>query len=391
MSDIDPTRVGKRTVVFTPTGKAIDHLLAYAGQHIRGLASADVVHRIASYNPDTIWGIAHKENYDAGKPECQGFVAFLMLNARGVEHLAEGTIDRRSPDLSLLAGQNERPAGIYTWALFAPGVMVGAIPLIYDKLCTRLYSGVNMYAWAATPDGKRFAETLGFRLGAPLKGSFAPYLHFYERASGCRPGAPLFDSYQPGNDPKHPAITVARTIEDFMRVVAIRSAVYIAGQDCPYREEFDGNDFVATHLIGYMGDEPAGCLRIRFFSDFVKVERLAVRHEFRNSRLAFRLVDAAIDLCRRKGYRRVYGHARKDLLKFWEMFGVRRMPDRSEFNFSDLPYVEIAGLFESDSKAIHFGDDPYVLIRPEGRWDNPGILEKSAKRGDTLLGREKGL
>ena len=39
----------------------------------------------------------------------------------------------------------------------------------------------------------------------------------------------------------------------------MRSAVYIGEQECPYEEEFDGNDLAATHLIGYVGNEPAGC------------------------------------------------------------------------------------------------------------------------------------
>src|SRR3954454_23156574 len=102
-----------------------------------------------------------------------------------------------------------------------------------------------------------------------------------------------------------------------MRVMSIRSAVYIAEQLCPYNEEFDGNDFSATHLIGYVGNEPAACLRVRYFADFAKIERLAVRKEYRKSRLPFQLVRAAIELCRVKGYRRLYGHAQKRLANFW--------------------------------------------------------------------------
>ena len=123
----------------------------------------------------------------------------------------------------------------------------------------------------------------------------------------------------------------------------------------------------STHLIGYIGDEPAGCLRIRYFADFVKVERLAVRHEFRKSTLSFRLVRAAVELCRKKGYRRIYGHARQDLMRFWQMFGAHPMPGRPEFNFSDLTFVEFTAEFASIPGALHLGDDPYVLIRPEGR------------------------
>ena len=96
-------------------------------------------------------------------------------------------------------------------------------------------------------------------------------------------------------------MTVARTFEDLMRVSSLRAAVYIGEQECPYEEEFDGNDLAATHLIGYIGNEPAGCLRIRFFADFAKLERLAVRKEYRNTKLSFQIVRAAIRLCHEPG------------------------------------------------------------------------------------------
>ena len=70
-------------------------------------------------------------------------------------------------------------------------------------------------------------------------------------------------------------IRIARDPNDLMLVTAIRAAVYMAEQDCPIEEEFDGNDLVAAHFIGFVGTEPAGCLRVRFFGDFAKVERLA--------------------------------------------------------------------------------------------------------------------
>ena len=90
-------------------------------------------------------------------------------------------------------------------------------------------------------------------------------------------------SYSSASTNKKISIRIARSLNDVMTVTAIRSAVYLAEQDCPIEEEFDGNDFVAAHFIGYVGNEPAACLRARFFGDFAKVERLAVRHQFRRS------------------------------------------------------------------------------------------------------------
>ena len=48
-------------------------------------------------------------------------------------------------------------------------------------------------------------------------------------------------------------VTVARSFDDLMRVVSMRTSVYIAEQSCPYEEEFDGNDMAATHMLGFVG------------------------------------------------------------------------------------------------------------------------------------------
>ena len=56
------------------------------------------------------------------------------------------------------------------------------------------------------------------------------------------------------------SIRIARDANDLMLVTAIRAAVYIAEQDCPIEEEFDGNDLAAAHFIGFVGSEAAACL-----------------------------------------------------------------------------------------------------------------------------------
>ncbi|MGD9737857.1 MAG: GNAT family N-acetyltransferase [Bauldia sp.] len=183
--------------------------------------------------------------------------------------------------------------------------------------------------------------------------------------------------------PSRPAIKVARTLEDLMQVTAIRAAVFMSDQACPYEEEFDGNDLCSTHLIGMVGREPAACIRARFFADFVKLERLAVRQEYRRSRLAFQMVQAGIELARKKGFRRIYGHAQDRLVDFWARFGARPLgPDR-KLVFSDFSYTEMVIELEPHPDPITVDSDPYVIIRPEGEWGAPGVLEASAARAPT--------
>ena len=91
-------------------------------------------------------------------------------------------------------------------------------------------------------------------------------------------------------------------------------------------------------------------------------------------------VRAGIQLCQMKGYRSLYGHAQKRLVNFWGRFGFRPLEGAKEFVFSDFDYVELVANIEKNPQAIAIGADPYVMIRPEGRWHVPGILERSANR-----------
>lgn len=175
-------------------------------------------------------------------------------------------------------------------------------------------------------------------------------------------------------------VRIARDPNDLMTVFAIRSAVYLAEQDCPMEEEFDGNDLVAAHFIGFVGNEPVACLRVRFFGDFAKVERLAVRHQFRKSRVAFKLVQASVEYVKRKGFRKIYGQAQDRLVDFWAHFGAKPLPTQREITFSDFSYTEMLLEIEPSADAITLESDPYVIIRPEGEWDQPGVLDRSATR-----------
>src|ERR1700750_528257 len=123
------------------------------------------------------------------------------------------------------------------------------------------------------------------------------------------------------------SVRIARDPNDLMLGTAIRSAVYLAEQDCPIEEEVDGNDLVAAHFVGFVGKEHAGCLRVRFFGEFAKVERLAVRHQYRRTRVSFKLVQASVEYVKRKGFRKIYGQAQGRLGGFWARFWAQPLGD----------------------------------------------------------------
>ena len=376
------TRLSQRLVVFSASTHDIESLVPRARLEMGGGAANDVVLRIARYNPDSIWGIARRDRYLAGDTAAEGYLAFLMLNEEGAERLMSGQLDATNPPLNLLVRQNEKPAVIYVWGVYAHGTIAGGVPLALEKVWSPNYRQAPLFARAATPEGFRMLEGLGFRRGARFKGKLAAHLHMFPRGKSIKSLREIYDTYLGGEDEDSDevSITVVRSIEEFMKVVSIRAATFVAEQDCPYEEEFDGNDFSAGHLLNYVGNEPAGCLRVRYFADFAKLERLAVRHEFRNRKLGTKLMQAGVELCRMKGYRRIYGRAQKDLLGYYVNMGWKPLEGRPEFYFSDHAYIEIVFDAKPDPRAVRLGVDPYVLMRPEGRWDRPGILDQSALR-----------
>jgi predicted GNAT family N-acyltransferase len=369
-------QLARRTVIFTVNAAGIAALMDAARQDLPGITTNRIVQSVANHNPDVFWAIARKDHYDVAAPKGEGFLAALPLTHEGTRRLIDGTLDTKNPDLACIARQSERPAGIYVWCIHAKGSLVAAIPLVLQKFSAPLFQGISIYSRPITKEGLRVLEPLGFSPGARYDGLYTPHLQMLDRSHEL----PLAVAAEPVD---RVSVQVVRSMDEMARVMAIRSSVYMGEQHCPFEEEFDGNDFSATHLICHLGREPVGCLRIRYFADFAKLERLAVRNESRNAGLAGRIVDAAIELCRKKGYRTLYAHSQKRLLSFWERRGFERMPGAREFVFSDFDYVEVRLEAERHPARITLAEDPYVLIRPEGEWDVPGILERSAVRGTT--------
>ena len=183
-------------------------------------------------------------------------------------------------------------------------------------------------------------------------------------------------------------ILVCRSMPEIMQAMAVRTLVYVGEQACPYDEEYDGNDFAgSTHLVLRREGEPIGTLRIRWFADFAKVERVAVRREHRGGRATLMLILAAKRLAEKKNYRQILGYGQVRLIPFWEQyFNAHIRPGRENFVFSDHDYVEMVVDGSPPPDALTLDSDPMVLLRPEGAWDEAGVLDRSTARAATNLG-----
>jgi predicted GNAT family N-acyltransferase len=196
----------------------------------------------------------------------------------------------------------------------------------------------------------------------------------------------LAEPYEPVALPKEAVtVSVARTLDDLMQVMSIRSVVYMGEQACPYEEEFDGNDIAgATHLIARIGSQAVGVVRLRWFCDFAKLERLTVLPHCRGGTVPRSLLEAAFELAAKKGYRKIMGHTQVRLAPVVMRLGkVKVRPGRQRFTFSDHEYVETIRELEPPEDAVTIDSDPLVVLRPEGAWDRPGVLDRSAHRPAT--------
>jgi hypothetical protein len=223
------------------------------------VAEDEVLARVLAHNPEVIRLVER----DAGQEPA--FLAYLPLNSDGLQALVGGQLDRQNPDTKLLTRAGEMPVALYIWCVYSPGNFIPAIAAIAAHFESIAPQGVPLFTSAATPASARLFASLGF----------ARALDHYPAADADV--LVVFRAAQVPELKAAPSTTtrVSRTIEDIMKVFAIRAATYMNEQACPYDEEFDGNDFCAAHILGEINGEPAGCIRIRFFDDFVKIERSA--------------------------------------------------------------------------------------------------------------------
>jgi GNAT superfamily N-acetyltransferase len=170
-------------------------------------------------------------------------------------------------------------------------------------------------------------------------------------------------------------IKVVRDFEDMAKVFAIRGSACFSDPEHLYAKHFDGNDFSSTHLLGFIDGEPVGTIRIRYFADFTRIERLTVRPTHRKSRISFKLAKAAFAWCRDKGYTTVGGVARGELIPFWTMLGFRLTEGKDPIYIYGLPHYDITLKLDAVPQAIHHMTDTMVLLRSEGRWHEAGHHE----------------
>ncbi len=97
--------------------------------------------------------------------------------------------------------------------------------------------------------------------------------------------------------------------EEMAQLLRLRHDVFCGEQGVPEREELDGRDGEAVHLVAVEDGRVLATCRLLFVGATVQFSRLAVARDARRRRIATRLLALADDETRSGGARRLVLHA----------------------------------------------------------------------------------
>jgi hypothetical protein len=172
-------------------------------------------------------------------------------------------------------------------------------------------------------------------------------------------------------------VELVTSMDQLREVFAIRAVCYVEDKRTvlPFNHAFDDNDLQSTHMVAYLGDEPIGALRIRWFSDFAKIERTGFRPSYRSPRYLQAAAPFVFGHIAKKGYSKVITHAEPEYARVWRTFLGFKNVDKPKCVYSVGEYVELVKFLDVPSDAITAETSIRTLFRVEGAWDVPSKLD----------------
>jgi len=180
-------------------------------------------------------------------------------------------------------------------------------------------------------------------------------------------------------DPSEISFKLAVTQAEMMHVAAIRGICNLEEVGVPAQHEFDDNDNLATHALGYYRQEPISTVRMRFFGDFVKLERACVRPKYRNRHILPKAIEMVSRYAGQKGFRYVVTHAKPSTARLWRLLGFQ-ISDKApaEFEGHDHGYLELLLEIPPRNDAVTLGSPSAHLFRQETALEVPNSYELAA-------------
>ena len=165
---------------------------------------------------------------------------------------------------------------------------------------------------------------------------------------------------------------------------AVRKQVFVKEQGISEDKEFDGNDFCSAHVVAYIQKRhrklPIGTMRVRFFSDFVKFERMAVTRNYRKTSVSEDIMQYGFNYVSQKGYHKIYGMCKQELLSRWQRCGYYEIEGAGKVEQNGMTLIPICCDIPKNPHALTMFSSPSLLTAKEGYWyDNPQKIKELSK------------
>lgn len=138
-------------------------------------------------------------------------------------------------------------------------------------------------------------------------------------------------------------VEVVRSEAAYEDALSVRFHVFVVEQGVDPELEVDEHEDESTHFVAYQNEEPIGAGRLRTYHPedrterLAKIERVAVRRDYREQGVGRALMEAIEAHAREEGLRRARLHAQRTSQEFYAALGYEQVGD--PFEEAGIPHV----------------------------------------------------
>lgn len=172
---------------------------------------------------------------------------------------------------------------------------------------------------------------------------------------------------QEKNDDITVEIDIVRNAQDMADALQIRREEFVNKQNIPTEIEFDGNEYTGTTLLAKIDGKPAGTLRIRYFRDTIRFERMCVIEKYRKTELCDKMLSYSANFLASKGFDTAYCLCEEPLLQHWLEKDHKLVQGVDPVIVHGKKLIPIYIKFPNGAENFNFWEDPNRLIAQEGK------------------------
>ena len=130
---------------------------------------------------------------------------------------------------------------------------------------------------------------------------------------------------------------ISTFLENEADIMSVRMTVFVEEQGVPAEIERDEYDATCLHIVIYDVESPVGTGRLDLVQG--KVGRVAVLASHRRRGIGRQIMAEIEDLARKRGLSRLWFHAQREAIAFYEALGYESQGD--EFMEAGIPHIKM--------------------------------------------------